>query len=57
MLLEQNDEKKARVSARSTVVGGPRVMTYNDIVERRQRRQRLDVQRSRAISKHRSRDS
>lgn len=57
LLLEQNGEKKARVSARSTVVGGPKVLTYDDIVERQQRRQDLDVQKSRTISKCHSRRS
>ena len=36
LLTEQNNEKKARVSVRSTVVGGPKVMTYDEIVARQQ---------------------
>ena len=57
LLLEQNDEKKARVSARSTVVGGPKVMTYIDIVERQQRRENHDMQKLRKVSKSRYRRS
>jgi hypothetical protein len=35
-LMEQNNEKTSRASVRSTVVGGPKVMTYDDIIERQQ---------------------
>lgn len=38
-LLEQNNEKKQRQSVRSTVVGKAKVMSYEDIVEARNKRE------------------
>ena len=34
-LMKQNNEKTLQALVRLTVVGGPKVMTYDDIVERR----------------------
>jgi hypothetical protein len=33
-LIEQNNKKILRASVRLTVIGGPKVMTYNDIIGR-----------------------
>ena len=45
-LMEQNNEKTSRASIRSTVVGGPKVMTYEDIVERQQSRETAGARNS-----------
>ena len=45
-LLEQNNEKKARQSVRSTVVGKAKVMSYEDIVEARERRNRKEADKA-----------
>ena len=42
-LMEQNNEKTSRASVRSTIVGGPKVMTYDDIIERRQFRETAEI--------------
>jgi hypothetical protein len=54
-LLEQNNEKQSRLSTRPTIVGGPKVMTYNDIVERRRLRETVDVQNADMTLKRRAR--
>lgn len=43
VLLEQNNEKKARQSVRSTVIGKAKVMSYEDIVEARKRREKKEA--------------
>ena len=55
-LTEQNDEKTSRASVRSTVVGGPKVMTYDDIVERQRLRDNAETRNSGATSKRKTRD-
>lgn len=51
-LMEQNNEKTSRASVRSTVVGGPKVMTYDDIVERQQSRETAE-RRNSGVTKRR----
>lgn len=43
VLLEQNNEKKTRQSVRSTVVGKAKVMSYEDIVEARKKREKKEA--------------
>lgn len=43
LLLEQNNEKKIRQSIKSTVVGHAKVMSYEDIVEARKKRDEKEV--------------
>jgi hypothetical protein len=50
-LMEQNNEKTSRASVRSTVVGGPKVMTYNDIVKRQQFRETAERRNSGATKR------
>lgn len=45
-LMERNNEKTSRVSVRSTVVGGPKVMTYDNIIERQQLRETAERRNS-----------
>jgi hypothetical protein len=54
-LLKQNNEKTSRMSTRPTVVGGPKVMTYDDIVERRRLRETVDTQNADTTSRRRAR--
>ncbi|ERF70889.1 hypothetical protein EPUS_02411 [Endocarpon pusillum Z07020] len=51
-LVEQNNEKTSRASVRSTVVGGPKVMTYDDIIERQQLRETAE-RRNTVVTKRR----
>lgn len=50
-LMEQNNEKTSRASVRSTVVGGPKVMTYDDIVERQRLRETTEIRNSGATKR------
>ena len=47
ILLNQNNEKRIRSSAKSTVVGTARIMSYDDIVEARTKREAKKPSRSR----------
>lgn len=51
-LMEQNNEKTSRASVRSTVIGGPKVMTYDDIIERQQLRETAE-RRNSGVTKRR----
>jgi hypothetical protein len=51
-LMEQNNEKMSRASVRSTIVGGPKVMIYDDIIERQQLRETAE-RRSFVVTKRR----
>ena len=51
LLIEQNNERKTRLSVRSTVVGSARVMSYEDIVEARRKREIKDSTEGRILCK------
>ena len=52
-LMKQNNEKTLRTSIRSTIVGGPKVMTYDDIVERQRLRETTE-RRNSGVTKRRT---
>jgi len=43
LLFEQNNEARSRISAKSTVVGKAKVMSYEDIVEAQKKRDAKDA--------------
>ena len=49
--MEQNNEKTSRASIRPTVVGGPKVMTYDDVIERQQLRETAERRKSRVTKR------
>jgi hypothetical protein len=51
ILHEQNNETKTRQSFRSTVVGRAKVMSYEDIVEARKKREEKDASKARGAAR------
>jgi hypothetical protein len=45
LLFEQNNEKKTRASIKSTVAGNTKVMSYDDIIEAKAKRNKRDAQK------------
>ena len=58
ILVEQNNEKKVRQSARATVVGKAKIMSYKEIEEARKKRDEKEARKARAAErKSKSRQS
>lgn len=53
--MKQNNEKTSRAVVRSTVISGPKFMTYSDIVERQRLRENAEMRGSGVTSRGQTR--